>query len=172
MINKLHFTQLKPNLAIFVNILRIETVLALEYIDNLVNQSVSSVLLDEKIGNFLAHFDGKYEPLERYHGPYIQIFENNCLISQESYIKQALRDFGYKDINIYATSMVLNFSDELSHHSHDKAIDELEYRAMTGVLLFISRRARPDISTAVGILSHLCNKPTKVLSHSVKVCSG
>lgn len=64
--------------------------------------------------------------------------------------------------------MVSNFIDELLHCQKNDRIDASRYRAMIGVLLFLSRKSRPNITTAEGDLVQFGNSPTILLTNCDK----
>lgn len=53
-------------------------------------------------------------------------------------------------------------------HVQDPVIDSTEYRHIIGSLLYLSTRSRPDITTAVSILSQFVAKPTQHLLRCAK----
>lgn len=54
--------------------------------------------------------------------------------------------------------MMSNFQDEVILYKKNRSEDETKYGAMIGALLFLAQRTRPDISTAVEILTQFSNQ--------------
>lgn len=169
---ELCYKQLQSDNAVFQKHMNSTTILILAYVDDLVFLSNSRARLQSEIDQFLKHFEGKSEQLHWYLGVQFKIYNDFFIISQKSYIWQTLKDFGLLDINTYSTPMISNFYDEVILHKSDQPVDETNYRAMIGALLFLARRTRPDISTAVGILSQFSNQPTVFIMHCVKRVFG
>lgn len=52
------------------------------------------------------------------------------------------------------------FFDEFFHLTDNSLVDKTEYRAMIGVLLFLFRQTRSDISSIIEMFSQFCSRPT------------
>ncbi len=83
-----------------------------------------------------------------------------------------LQEYDLEDVKEVATPTAENFFDELEAHAEEPIQDEERYRNMLAALLFLSNRTRPDISTAVAILSQFVSRPTQFLVKSVKRVFG
>lgn len=68
--------------------------------------------------------------------------------------------------------MTSNFLDEEKLHKNGGLIVETTYKAMTGELIFLTWRTRPDISTSVRTLPQFSNQPTMFLMNCVKLVFG
>ena len=118
-------------------------------------------------------FEGKiYDDLSWYLNVRIEWSNDGCKVSQSAYVNQMLSDYGLENIRTFNTPMSSSFYEELERNK-DQAIEEVtQYESMIGSLLYLSTRSRPDISTAVGILSRYQATPTKFLMCQLKRVFG
>ena len=84
------------------------------------------------------------------------------------YITEALKEYSFTDINTQETPMQSNFYDELRLHQNDPIMCTSQYRNMVGTLQFLANRTRPDIATAVAILSEFSAVRNTFLLNAVK----
>ncbi len=90
-------------------------------------------------------------------------------LSQFAYVKHILSAYGLENLITYNTPIAATFYDELDK-CRDQQIEGIaEYESMIGALIYLSTRSRPDISTAVGILSRF---PTQFLTNQLKLVFG
>ena len=86
-------------------------------------------------------------------------------LTQSSYIDQVTARFNMTAAKPAPTPMISDFgsrSSSLEHQSEEerKHMESVPYRELLGCLLYLSRRTRPDISFAVGVLCRAANNPT------------
>ena len=80
------------------------------------------------------------------------------MIHQKSYLKNVLKRFGMEDCKPISTPMDPNVKFE-KLADDEKSTNIQEYQAMIGSLTYASIATRPDLSSAVGVLSQFMNKP-------------
>ena len=176
LVDVLHFKQLQSDGSVFIKTTNVggslRTTVALCYVDDLIFASNTIEELRRSIDQFLSVFNGTQEPLHWYLAVRMDSLNDGFALSQSSYIESALQDFEIKDIRKEYTPIQANFYDELEVHKDDKQLKDNQYRNMIGTLQFLASRTRPDISTAVGILSQFTNKPNEFLLKCVKRVFG
>ena len=170
--NVLKYKQLQSDGSVFIKKSSDSTgeamTVVLCYVDDLIFFSSSKCSLKKATSEFLQEFEGSEDNLHWYLGVRIDAVTDKLYLSQSSYIKQCLEEFRIQDVNIRKTPAQINLYDELSNHKNDPVIDKTEYRKLIGTLQFIALRTRPDIATAVGILSQYSSKPTNFLLRCAK----
>ena len=72
-------------------------------------------------------------------------------LSQEHYLRALLDDFGMADCKPLGTPLDTGYVDEPA--DKDQPLPDVDYRGLIGSLLYASTMTRPDISTAVSMLS-------------------
>lgn len=77
-------------------------------------------------------------------------------LSQTNYIRRILQRFQLDDCNPQRTPMETN----LHLTRPENGVDDREFRAMIGALLYVARGTRPDIAYAVNALSRIQNSST------------
>ncbi len=80
---------------------------------------------------------------------------------QPVYTAQLLKAFGMTECKPVATPSDKDTS-LLKAKEGDECIDQNEYQAAVGGLLYLSTKTRPDISFAVGNVARFCSHPTQV----------
>lgn len=83
-----------------------------------------------------------------------------------------LSDYGLESIRTYSTPMIASFYEEFFGHEGQPIEGKEDYESMIGALIYLSSRTRPDIATAVGILSTYQAKTTKFLHTQLKRVFG
>jgi hypothetical protein len=91
---------------------------------------------------------------------------NGFSLHQTSYIESLLRRFGLEDAYEVATPVDTKVSLEIgetndSSPDSDDIVDQKEYLAIVGSLMYAALGGRPDISYAVGLLSRFNVNPRK-----------
>ena len=113
-------------------------------VDDLIFFSTSPEYLKRGTSEFLREFEGSHEPIHCYLGTRANLCANKLVLSQSAYIKQAVEEFEFQEIGIREVPPQVAHKDNLE-------IEKTEYRKKIGNLQFIAMRAKPDISTALGI---------------------
>jgi len=104
-------------------------------------------------------------------GMEVQNGEKSLFIHQNQYINQKLEEFSdHLDENTKRTSPLdPEFQNLLESAISSNEIDpKFPYRSMVGSLSYLANGTRPDISTAVSIVSRYLEKPTKIHCQMVK----
>ncbi len=144
-------------------------VVVLVYVDDLIFVSNEENALIDASEEFLEIFEGTdLGDVSWYLGVHIKLEKGKCVFSQTAFIDEVLKEHQMEDANVSHTPMASNFYDELNANTTQKVINNTQYRSIIGSLLFLSTRTRPDICTAVGILSQYVDRPTPFLLHSAK----
>ena len=86
---------------------------------------------------------------------------------QPVYTAQLLKAFGMTECKPVATPSDKDTS-LLKAKEGDECIDQNEYQAAVGGLLYLSTKTRPDISFAVGNVARFCSHPTQVHWTAIK----
>ncbi|XP_053112171.1 uncharacterized protein LOC128327395 [Hemicordylus capensis] len=98
--------------------------------------------------------------IKTYIGMHIEHTRKGYILIQNSKITQMLKECNLEQCKTVETPMVANFLGEESCDSEPFEDVEL-YQSIIGKLLYLSQWSRPDILTAVNILSRFSSKPTK-----------
>lgn len=137
--------------------------------DNLIIVANNEEELKKTVKSFLKLFEGKlYKSLSWYLGVYLECSKTSCKLSQSAYINKMLCDYGLENINTYNTPMTATFNEELDKCEEETIEGIPQYKSMIGVLIYISLRTRPDMTTAVAIFSRYQSKLTKYLIGQLK----
>ena len=176
-LENLGFHQLNANGSVFLRQVKIgekrATIVVLCYVDDLIFTGTNKNELKRVVDEFLKTFEGKlYDTLSWYLSVRLEWSKGLCKVSQSAYVHQILTAYGLENIRAYNTPMASSFYEEL-HKCQDQPVEGIsEYESMIGALIYLSSRTRPDISTAVGILSRYQAKPTKFLMNQLKRVFG
>ena len=81
-------------------------------------------------------------------------------LSQPSYIETVLKRFGMENARPCPTPMIEGFYAGIENEEDAVVLDQNLYQQIIGCLLHIALRTRPDIMTAVGVLSRFAARPT------------
>ena len=100
--------------------------------------------------------------LTYYLGIKVRQTNEGIVLSQDRYAKKILEEVGMNNCNLTHIPMDMNV--KLSKSSHEKNIDEREYRRCIGCLPYLLH-TRPDLSFSVGVLSRYMQQPKE--SHGV-----
>ena len=169
---ELGYKQLKSDGSVFYKKFRCRgeasEAILLCYVDDLIFVSSTSESLEEICSSFLKVFEGNKEPLHWYLAVKVDELKNKLVFSQEAYINQCLETFNLADMNPQETPMQGNFYDAAKVHNSDPVIEGSDYASLIGALQFLVHRTRPDIATAVGILSQYTSRPSAFLLKAVK----
>jgi hypothetical protein len=126
-------------------------------------------VVEEAVKELLSQFEGTSEScISWYLGVSIKFEVDQCSLSRASYITEVLTEYNMTDSHPCYTPMTTNFYGELLAHSNEEVVKGTLYRNMIGSLLFLANRTRPDVATAVGILSQYVSCPTAFLIKAVK----
>lgn len=124
--------------------------------------------LEQATAEFLNEFTGSKDPLHWYVSICIERDPDYIALSQSAYIEQKLSEYNLELMNLSPIPMQTNFYDKAIAHKDDP-VEGLEvYREMIGSLQYLVTRTRPDIATAVSILSQDTNRPNAFLFKCVK----
>lgn len=172
LIEKLEYSQLMSDGAVFIRKYfedNVEVlVIILCYVDDMIFLCNSHEGLEKATTAFLKEFTGSKDPLQWYVSICIERDRDYIALSQTAYIEQKLTEYNLQSINQAETPMQANFYDEVMAHKDDAIIGQEEYREMIGSLQYLVTRTRPDIATAVGILSQYSSKPNAFLLRCAK----
>ena len=80
------------------------------------------------------------------------------MIDQKSYLENVFKRFGMEDCKPISTPMDPNVKFE-KLADNERSANIQEYQVMIGSLTYASIATRPDLSSAVGVLSQFMNKP-------------
>jgi hypothetical protein len=91
-------------------------------------------------------------------------------MSQPGHVLSVLRRFQMHDGKPVGTPMIPGFFAALAKETctGDQVVDLEQYQAMTGCLLYLGRRTRPDILAPVRILARFCNSPSSYCHKAAK----
>lgn len=89
-------------------------------------------------------------------------------LSQRLYIDSILRKFGMLDSKPAPSPMTESFWSDIRIEEDKAIVEENLYQKMIGSLLYLALRTRPDILSAVSILSRFQKAPTKYCHTAVK----
>ena len=89
-------------------------------------------------------------------------------LSQPSYIESVLKRFGMENARPCPTPMIEGFYAGIDSEEDTATVEQKLYQQIVGCLLHISLRTRPDIMTAIGILSRFSAKPTEYCHKGLK----
>ena len=92
-------------------------------------------------------------PTRRFLGMNIDRTESGYALYQASYIESLLRRFKMMDAYGVDTPIDNHVTLDIAEDDTDKPIDQTEYLALVGSLMYAAIGTRPDISYAVGLLS-------------------
>lgn len=95
--------------------------------------------------------------LNSFLGVDVTMESNGCVLSQEPYTQAVLARFGMENCKAISTPAT---GDLLVLDEGGALVSQRYYQESIGSLLFLATRIRPDIGTAVGILSRFCAAPT------------
>jgi hypothetical protein len=87
---------------------------------------------------------------------------------QPTYIKRILVQYGMQDSRPASTPMVESFFAHLEAEVDTTVVEQTLYQQIIGSLLYLALNTRPDILTAVCILSRFTSAPTKYCHMAVK----
>lgn len=147
--------------------------IVLVYVDDLIFTGDNDYELKRVISKFITIFDGKlFDELSWYLGVRLECSEGVCKISQSVYVQHMLTNYGLENMRVYDTPMAASFYEDLQS-SLDQPVEGIEeYQSMIRALIYLSNRSRPDICTAVGILSRYVSNPNKFLLAQLKRVFG
>ena len=144
----------EPNLYLTSN------VMILLYVDDLQLFFNSQVKAEEIKGKLKE----KYRmvdlgPTRRFLGMDIDTMESGFALYQTPYIESLLQRFKMTDAYGVDTPIDCNISLEITENDTDKPVDQAEYLAIVGSLMYAALGTRPDISFAVTLLSSFNAQP-------------
>ena len=109
-------------------------------------------------------------PAQRFLGMNIDTSESGFALYQTSYIESLLRRFKMTDAYGVDTPIDTHVSLDITANDTDKPIDQTEYLALVGSLMYAAIGTRPDISYVVGLLSsYNANPRTRHLTAAKRV---
>jgi hypothetical protein len=169
------FTELPSALCTFMRRTGSGIVFILVYVDDLGIFSSSRQVLEDVI-----YCLGKLYELRAPHGmaSFLGVqFDWSTLgdvrrmgMSQPGHVLSVLRRFQMHDGKPVGTPMIPGFFAALAKETctGDQVVDLEQYQAMTGCLLYLGRRTRPDILAPVRILARFCNSPSSYCHKAAK----
>lgn len=87
--------------------------------------------------------------------------DNGMMMTQRKYTRQILERFSMQDCRSISTPMATSIKVKNQQGDGDIRLSAERFKEVIGSLLYLSTRTRPDIVTAVGILSRDSGNPTK-----------
>ncbi|GJU54312.1 putative ribonuclease H-like domain-containing protein [Tanacetum coccineum] len=102
--------------------------------------------------------------IRRDKGLEVQYKEDGIFISQDKYVTEILKNFGFTDVGTASTPMETH--KPLLKDENGKDIDEHMYRSMIGSLMYLTS-SRPDIIFAI-LISWQCKKQTVVANFTTE----
>lgn len=141
-----------------------EQIIVLVYVDDLIFVGRYKRELDLAITKFLNTFEGSHEANPSWYlGIHFEFQNGNCKVTQTAYIRHLLIEYRLENVKTYTTPMSEKFYNELEASSSEPVLPDTRYRQLLGSLIHLSNHTRPDISTAVGILSQYSCAPNSYL---------
>ena len=98
-------------------------------------------------------------PAQRFLGMNIDKTKSGFSLYQTSYIESLLRRFEMTNAYGVDNPIDCNLSLEITSNDTDKSVNQTEYLAIVGSLMYAALGTRPDISYAVGLLSSFNTNP-------------
>lgn len=147
-------------------------VIALCYLDDLLFLSTDKDNSDFAVKLFFQSFRGTVEALIWYLAIKMDLKKDVSFYSQSLHIQQALEEYVFTGFNSFDTSMQVNFYDEARAHNDGEVIADGKLRNMIGTIKFLASGTRPDIATAVGMLSQYTAQPNPFIFKSVRRLFG
>ena len=98
-------------------------------------------------------------PTQRFLGMNIDTMESGFALHQTPYIESLLQRFKMTDAYGVDTPIDIHASLDDTATSKDKPVDQTEYLALVGSLMYAATGTRPDISYVVGILCSFNSSP-------------
>ena len=99
-------------------------------------------------------------------GLQVQQATDGIFLSQAKYLKQILKKYGMEDCKPVSTPMITRCN--LSSHDDSPTVNQLEYRSMIGILLYLTG-TRLDIMHAVGIVRQFQTNPKESHLQTIKI---
>ena len=148
-------------------------VIILIYVDDFLLLSSSQLRLDETKDMLAALYELRVlEEINYYLGVELTWTETDgaeeLTLSQPSYIEAVLKRFGMENARPCPTPMIEGFFGGIETEKDSAIVEQNLYQQMIGCLLHLSLRTRPDIMTAIGILSRFAARPTAYCHKGVK----
>ena len=159
------FTELPSCPCVFVKWIGKDVVFILIYVDDLLVLSSNQQYLEETRDLIASLYELRVlEEINYYLG--VELTWTNTgdleelVLSQPTYIESVLKRFGMENARPCPTPMVEGFFTGIEAEEDTTIVEQNLYQQCIGCLLHISLRTRPDIMTAVGILSRYAAHPT------------
>lgn len=140
----------------------------LVYVDDIILCTNLPKLGDEILTGFSKEFEfNDLGPVTHYLGIHVEKDSDGIYwINQKIKIEQLIRHLGMEEAKECSVPMT---PDYLKDNNESKQLpNNTKYREVIGCLLYLSTISRPDISTAVGILSRRVNEPSEKDWNAVK----
>ena len=163
------FSQLRSDLCVYKAQIKGTIVVLLVYVDDMIIASSDSGALDDLENLLESRFKmTKGGNINWFLGMTVsQDFDRKTIrLCQRQYIVDTLRMFNMSDCHPVSTPMVVG--SPLYMTAPYKPFDLKVYQQAIGKLLYLTRCTRPDITTAVGILSQFVKAPLEVHWNAVK----
>lgn len=142
------------------------------YVDDIISTGTNLDTVNQFRSSFKKQFNcSEGGPMSWCLGMEVKQCDNYISINQNQYISQKLSEFDqYLEPRIKrSTPLDPNFQQLLIEADESKEFEEkFPYREIVGSLTYASTGTRPDISTAVGVVSRFLAKPKKI--HCMMVC--
>ena len=167
------FNELPSCPCVFVKWIGKDLVIILLYVDDLIVLSSNQQRLEETRDVITSLYELRVlEEINYYLGVELTWTTTGdteqLVLSQPTYIESVLKRFGMENARPCATPMIEGFFAGLEAEEDAKVVEQNLYQQCVGCLLHISLRTRPDIMTAVGILSRFSARPTAFCHKGVK----
>lgn len=141
-------------------------VILIVYVDDILAASNSPNLLDDLTQSLKFHFEIKVNNQPKFFiGLEFEKQSNVMLIHQNRYIDKILKKFGFENSRPTFTPMESGL--KITKNT-TLGVDDRNYRAMIGALLYLARGSRPDIGYPVNYLSRFQNCSTQLEVSYVK----
>ena len=145
----------------------VKTIVAV-YVDDLIVLSDTEQAMTTVKQDLASRF--KMKDLGKLHyclGINIDQDKKTIKLHQQHYILQILKRFGMENSNPVSTPADVNVK-LVKDDGISKPVEQKNYQAIIGSLLYLSIATRPDISQAVGVASKFCAAPTEAHLTAVK----
>lgn len=135
------------------------------YVDDLVISTKDAEAMINFKKYLMSKFKMGYQEIKHFIGIRIERSDKIIYLSQSAYIEKVLRKFNMNDCKPTSTPLPTHINyDELNSDENCDA----PCRQLIGCLMYIMLCTRPDLSTAVNILSRYSNKNNKELWQCLK----
>ncbi|XP_015937376.1 uncharacterized mitochondrial protein AtMg00810-like [Arachis duranensis] len=158
MLTSLGYSQSKHDYSLFTKRTGETFTAALAYVDDLILTGNNIQEIESTKRHLHEAFKIKdIEDVKFFLGLEVARVSKGIAVNQRKYVLDLLADYGMTDCKLVSTPM--DYSNKLSKNSTPPYSDVASYRRLIGKLVYLTT-TRPDISFAVGKLSHCLDCPT------------